>query len=133
MTRVVLQPAGDEYARLHYVDTVENPVPLLRLAEFLPSNEVDALQAIYEGRPVPTWGVTPGEGGVNHRKWERLSVGDVVLLARDGVLFVSGVVTFKAHNRRLALDLWKTDDDGDTWEYLYFLDDLRPQSIPQAN
>ena len=103
-----------------------------RLARFLPSNEVDALQAIYEGRPVPTWDVTPGEGGVNHRKWERLSVSDVVLLARDGVLFVSGVVTFKVHNRRLALDLWKTDDDGDTWECMYFLDDLRPQSIPQA-
>jgi hypothetical protein len=42
---------------------------------------------------------------------------------------VRGRITYKAHHRGLALDLWKTNDDGDTWEYLYFLGDLRPQSI----
>jgi hypothetical protein len=127
MTQVILAPAGT-----HYGDSVESPVPMERLARFLEPGDLARLREIYADRPVPTWGVTPGGRGTNVRKWQRIVPGDVVLMARAGQLIASGTVTHTAHNRALAISLWGTDANGDTWEYLYFLDEVREQAIPYA-
>jgi hypothetical protein len=127
MTQVILQPAGR-----HYADSIQPPVPMDRLARFLDAADLARLRDIYAGRPVPTWGVTPGDRGANLRKWERITPGDVVLMARAGHLIASGTVTHTTHNRPLATELWGSDEDGETWEYLYFLDDVRDQAIPYA-
>jgi hypothetical protein len=127
MTQVILQPAGK-----HYDDTIKPPVPMERLARFLDAADLTRLHHIYSSRPVPTWGVTPGARGANRRKWQRITPGAVVLMARAGHLIASATVTHTTHNRALATELWGTDQDGETWEYLYFLDDVRDQAIPYA-
>lgn len=127
MTQVVLAPAGT-----HYADSIESPVPMERLTRFLEPGDVARLREIYPDRPVPTWGVTPGGRDTNVRKWQRIVPGDVVLMARAGQLIASGTVTHTAHNRALAASLWGIDANGDTWEYLYFLDGVREQAIPYA-
>ena len=33
------------------------------------------------------------------------------------------------HNRNLAADLWCPDQDGETWEYVFFLNNLRDVEI----
>jgi hypothetical protein len=63
MTRLILQPAGDPYARQHYADTVARPVPMEVLAKYLPPEDVEPLRAGHGDAAVPTWGVTP-EGGM---------------------------------------------------------------------
>lgn len=78
------------------------------------------------------WGVTPGKGGVNVGKWDRAFVGDVVLFAARGQIFGSGTVAAKFHNRELARRLWDVDPDGQTWEFMYALDEVRNLSIPYA-
>jgi hypothetical protein len=135
VTHVILQPAGDPHARQHYADTIESPVSMQRLARFLMSDDIATLRAAHGERAVPTWGVTPGGREVNRHKWQRISPGDIALMARDRQIFVSGVVTHKAHSQSLAEELWGTNDSGATWEYLYFLDDIRPQaiSVPDLN
>jgi hypothetical protein len=132
VTRVVLQPAGDPYARQHYADTIAIPVPQEQLARFLGKEEMVGLRRHYDTAPVPTWGVTPGGRDANVGKWRRISPGDLVLMARDGEIFVSARVTYKAHNERLAEELWGRDENGFTWEYLYFLDDVTPQSLENS-
>lgn len=132
MTRVILQPAGDPHARIHYADTIASPVPQDRLGEYLTPADMAEIARIYGTRPVPTWGVTPGGRDVNRNKWERISPGDVVLMVRDGEVFVSGRVAYKTRNEPLAEALWRRNEDGATWEYLYFLDELTPQSLPNA-
>jgi hypothetical protein len=102
------------------------------LAKYLPPEDVEPLRAGHGDAAVPTWGVTPGGRDVNRRKWERISPGDVVLMVRDGEVFVTGRVTHTARHEALAERLWGRDEAGSTWEYLYFLDDLRPQSISVA-
>ncbi|MFC1957108.1 HNH endonuclease [Chloroflexota bacterium] len=39
------------------------------------------------------------------------------------------MVTYKLHNQILAKELWGLDDDGQTWEYIYFVDDIKKQQI----
>jgi hypothetical protein len=132
MMSVILQPAGDPYARQHYADTIARPVAQERLGRFLGSEDLAELRRLYADRSVPTWGVTPGGRDVNRSKWERIRAGDTVLMARDGEVFISGRVTHKTHNEPLAEELWGRDEAGATWEYLYFLDELTPQAIPNA-
>tara|TARA_B100002051_G_C16701945_1_gene621522 strand:- start:43 stop:1326 length:1284 start_codon:yes stop_codon:yes gene_type:complete len=129
MSSVILQPAGNPDARQHYVDTVDNPVSIDRIGDLVDTNDLSIIKNIYsEGAYV--WGVTPGQNLINHRKWERIQRGDVCLFSRAGHIFASGVVTYKIHNKNLALDLWKTDDNGNTWEYIFFLDEIVKHNIP---
>jgi hypothetical protein len=132
VSSVILQPAGDPYARAHYADTIATPVPLERLGRHLGTEDLAAIRRLYGTRPVPTWGVTPGGNDVNRNKWERIGPGDIALMVRDGEVFVSARVTYKTHNEPLAEELWGRNDVGATWEYLYFLDDVTPQSLPSA-
>lgn len=125
----MLQPAGQAEGTIHYTDTVENPVNLSRLAEFLSPDEVSDLKSMYPDGVVPTWGVTRGKTGSNATKWEKISRGDLALFSRSGGIFSCGVVTMKTHNASLASRLWKTNTDGDTWEYVYFIDEVRPMSL----
>jgi hypothetical protein len=132
VSSVILQPAGDPDARVHYADTIATPVPLPRLGRQLGAEDLAAIRDLYGTDPVPTWGVTPGANEVNRNKWERIQPGDVVLMVRDGEVFVSARVTYKARNEALAEELWGRNEVGATWEYLYFLDDVTPQSFPNA-
>lgn len=129
MSKIILQPAGNPDAREHYVDTIDNPVELNRLNSFVNQNDANIISRIYPNGAY-VWGVTPGKNLSNMRKWQRIEKGDVCLFSRAGHIFASGVVTYKIHNKNLALDLWKTDENGNTWEYVFFLDEITNLRIP---
>ena len=130
MVAVVLQPAGEAASHKHYVDTIESPVPLSEIASFLSEADLNLLTRMYADGKTPTWGVTPGKIGQNATKWHRMEVGDVTLFARQGKIFASGVTTHKVHLEALAEHLWRHKEDGSTWEYVYFLDEITNHEIP---
>lgn len=129
MSRVALQPAGNAGANAHYADTVASPATLAAMSPFLESSVIEKLQKLYPSGRVPVWGVVPGNKNVNVGKWERLEVGDVTLFARKGYVFASAIVSLKLHNAELARSLWGQDDNGQTWEYVYFLDEVKGHEI----
>ena len=130
MTAVVLQPAGDAASLKHYVDTIQSPVPLASIGAFLSEKEQQLLGALYPNGLAPIWGVTPGKLGQTSNKWRRLEVGDVTLFSRNKRIVSSGVMTFKLHSEALAEFLWQRKEDGSTWEYVYFLDEITTHDIP---
>ena len=71
------------------------------------------------------WGVVPGKSDVNVGKWNRISVGDVVLFAADKKITSSAVVASKFTSERLAKHLWNVNSEGVTWKYMYSLDEIR--------
>lgn len=127
--QLVLQPCADSNAVEHYVDTVENPVAISRILPFLSAEDREAIQRTFSSA-VAVWGVTPGKIGGNATKWQRIELGDTALLYRNKRFFFKGTVAFKLHSADLAKDLWKTREDGSTWEYAFFLTDLEPVDIP---
>lgn len=127
---VALQPSGNPASRKHYQDTIQRPVPQEALRRHLSTPEFARLVTLVGNGPVATWGVTPGVSNVNQKKWERLGPGDCVLFAGAGRIKSSAIVVMKAHNRALAHELWGEDEDGQTWEYLYFLIDVTGHNIP---
>lgn len=60
----------------------------------------------------------------------RIETGDVTLFAGNGHIFASATVVAKIHSQSLAIDLWQTNSKGETWEYIYFLDELTEHDIP---
>ena len=87
---------------------------------------------IYGSKPIHVWGVVPGNNDINIGKWGKIKPGDVTLFAGNNKIFASAVVTLKSHNKELALELWGTDNQGETWEYIYFLDEVKELNIPYS-
>jgi len=123
---VILQPCANKDAREHYVDTIENTRSLNSISQFLDSKELSELEEIYPQGQVTIWGVTPSQS----TKWERIQAGDITLLAKEGAVFASAVTTYKVHSHALASQLWGFDNKGNTWEYIYFLSEVKNQHIP---
>jgi hypothetical protein len=130
MTQVVLQPCGDGLPAQHYVDTVEQLVPFEKLQQFLAKETLSDLEKLFPNKRVAAWGVTPGKRGSGENKWQRMQIGDLALFSRKGRIFSAGRVVYKIHNRELAESLWRLNDDGSAWEFMYFLQDLRSLDIP---
>ena len=118
--RVILQPAGGPDAADHYDRTIRNPVRLSSILEFLEGPDADALAKQYPTGWTRVWGVTLGANGVNRAKWLQFAAGDRVLFCGQGKVFASASLRYRVHNRPLALRLWRSDKDCQTWEYVYF-------------
>tara|TARA_B100000963_G_C22565190_1_gene643318 strand:+ start:455 stop:1408 length:954 start_codon:yes stop_codon:yes gene_type:complete len=131
MSNIILQPSGNKDAREHFNDTIEFPVKLSKIEKFLNQKEKDTLQQIYANSECRIWGVTAG--GNNITKWQRIQKGDVTLFSKDGSIYASAVTTYKTHNKELAAFLWDYNSKGETWEYVYFLDEVRNHNIPYVN
>ena len=125
MSKVILQPCGDAHAIQHYEETIAQPVTLDSIRHCLSDEEFDELSRVYPDGNTRIWGVTPGAKGVNARKWDRIHPGDVTLIARNGAIFASAVTTYKTHNLRLATHLWGDNGNGATWEYVYFVSEVK--------
>ncbi len=124
MAKVILQPSGNKDAKKHYVDTVQNPVALSRIKPFISPLEYSQLNLIYPDELAKVWGVTAGKTGSNKRKWDKIEAGDVTLFSADRRIFSSAVTTFKLQSENLAVDLWDYKNQGETWEYIYFVDEV---------
>jgi hypothetical protein len=129
MSLVILQPTGNQDARVHYEDTIIKPVRLEKVKKYLTAEDYNELSSLYNVEEVSIWGVTRGTNDVNFNKWNKISPGDISLFARNKKIFSSAVVTYKLHNKNLAKALWGTNSDGDTWECIYFLDELNSRDI----
>ena len=132
MPKVILQPAGGSPASDHFGKTILTSVPLLRCAEFISAMDVAELATIYGREGARVWGVTPGDGFRNRKKWEKIDPGDAVLFCGKGEVFAHAFVTHKLRNRELAEDLWGKDAKGQTWEYIYFVSEPMNHSISYA-
>lgn len=130
MNRVILQPVGLGVPWEHYKDTILNPVDLKVVAQYIPENQMNKLRNIYPQDKALIWGVVPGKNNINVGKWDKIQAGDIALFSGQNRIFASAVVTSTLVNSELAANLWDYDDDGQTWEYIYFLDELLNQDIP---
>ncbi|MFS8189168.1 HNH endonuclease [Rossellomorea marisflavi] len=129
MSRVILQPTGNKDAREHYEDTLVRPVDIMRIKPFVSKEEYNRLEDLYPSSLIPTWGVTAGVKNVNGNKWSKVKPADVTFFSANKVLYSHGCVTYKIHNQTLARHLWGVNLNDETWEYMYFLDEIKEHGI----
>ncbi|PIF69453.1 HNH endonuclease [Flavobacterium sp. 2] len=128
MSKIILQPSSNKGARDNYVDTIKNSVSLEVVKPFVTEDEFKLLKEIYPNEECMIWGVTPG--GNNVTKWNRIAKGDITLFSKNKAIYASAVTTYKLQNSSLASRLWGYDNKKQTWEYIYFLDEIKNHNIP---
>lgn len=131
MIKIILQPSANKIAQQHFESTIKNSVNLDSITSHISGEDYNKLKSIYPNGKCFIWGVTPG--GANFKKWDRIGKGDVALFSRNNSIFASGVVTFKLQSSSLSSELWGYNSKHQTWEYIYFLEEIRPQSISYYN
>lgn len=127
-TNIFILTASNPEAYQHYIDTIEHGFKLDEIEKYLSQHQVEALSNIYGDGLIKAWGAIPGQGNI--RTWEKLDIGDPILIYRKGSFEYYALVTFKLHNPELAKHLWKSNSVGETWEYVYFLNNLVDISVP---
>jgi len=131
VAQIILQPASNSEAYKHFEDTVKKTVLASQIIPYLKdSSEKERFLKISKNKNVSVWGVTAGKNDVNAKKWQRIQPGDVTLFYREKFIFCSAVTTLKIHNQQLASSLWGFDERGATWEYIYFIDEVKSHNIP---
>jgi hypothetical protein len=129
MSLVILQPAGNQGGREHYVDTIEKLVKIEECKPYVPLQIFENLAAANPTGEAGMWGVVSGKNNVNVNKWAKISVGDLVLFAANKKIHSSGIVSYKFNSINLAEHLWGLNQDGYTWEYMYSLDEIKSLNI----
>jgi hypothetical protein len=122
---IVLQPVGGNDAVNHYRSTIRNYVSFDRLKPFVKDYVKQQLDIIYHDKKCQIWGVTSGKRDINVTKYNKLMKNDVVLFVNDQGVFEIATITFLDRNANLAKSLWGVDRDGNTWENMYYLSNLR--------
>ena len=126
---IVLQPARLQ----NYKATVEQGVPLQRVARLLPHEEAGRLRQVFRQGTAAVWGLMPDATGSAEKRWARLQAGDHVLFSGRGEIIAAGTVAGKTRSKALATDLWGSDASGRTWELIYFLSELTPIALPYSD
>jgi len=117
---IALQPCANTVAYKNYQNTIENHIILKGAEPYMNNDDFMKLEQLYPDGHAPVWGVMSARVD----DWKKLSVGDIVLFYKEKKFFSKGTVTYKLHNRKLAESLWAKDNNGNTWEYIYFLDEF---------
>lgn len=130
MRKIILQPTSNKIAYEHYVDTIEHAVPIETLKRHVDDRIYEKIAAQYPNGHAYVWGVMNGVKDVNKKKWEKIARGDITLFSKKGGIFASAVTTLTLHNKKLAQELWGVDKNGNTWENIYLLEDVKNICIP---
>lgn len=129
MSELFLVPAGEATARANFERTVRQSIP---------EPELDGLDPVLVGlaQQVPggvrSWGTKPGRDDRHVGTWSRMERGDWVLFGFDGLFPVAARVLARVHSPMVARRLWG-EDEGETWEYMYLLDEVRQVDIPRLS
>ena len=114
----VMAGGGHETDR-HYHETIKNRRSVDDFGKFMKPQEVEKLKEYSHGRPYAVWGAVPGPSNI--RNWETMEAGDYVLVYRKGKIILAAEIAMKIRNPHLSEYFWQRDDDGKTWELIYFM------------
>jgi hypothetical protein len=125
---VFLVPAAAPTARANFEETMRRRVAPDRLVG-LSTKSVSRAKAAVGG--VRAWGTQPADSNLNVATWEAMEPGDWVLFYSEGRFPAAGRVLLREHSPEVARALWGADAAGQTWEYLYLMDEVRWIEAPR--
>jgi hypothetical protein len=119
-----LAPRSNETSRANFLATLESGYPIADIEQYLDQVEKEVLNP---RKTLYIWGNQIGKKG----SWEKMQIGDYVAFYASGKFVYVGKCILKKHSKEIAHQLWGNVPGKDfTWEYVFFLDELRPISIP---
>lgn len=129
---LLYMPPGNAEAMLHYRETIEQHVPLERMARYLPRDIISRLRTIFAGRPIAVWGSR--DVPQNRARFERMEDGDDLLIVEGEMIKLMGKVALKIVNPDLSRELWRNvrGDNEAGWSLIYFIANPVEIGVPFA-
>jgi hypothetical protein len=123
-------PPGNTEAMVHYQDTIRNKVAFDRIEPHVSSSLSRKLQQVFASRPIAVWGSR--DTAANRSKFDRMAVGDEILIVEGQTIKLLGRVAAKDTNPQLSRELWKNLRGGATegWDLVYFIANPREIDLP---
>jgi hypothetical protein len=114
-------PFGNYEAQVHYEDTIIKKVSSDRLFRFVDDNLKSKLKSMFGDKLITVWGSR--DSSTNRSKFERMSLGDDILIVEGETVKLLGKIAAKTINPELSMELWKnlkgTSQEG--WNLIYFI------------
>ncbi|MEA2701996.1 MAG: hypothetical protein QOE22_705 [Candidatus Parcubacteria bacterium] len=122
--KIYLAPRSNETSQANFIATLASGYPRDHIHQYLSTEEEQALGVQDQ---LYIWG--SGEG--RRFYWDQMQPGDSVLFYAKGVFVYTGKCILKKQSAEIARALWgNIPQKEETWEYLFFLDELRPIQLP---
>ncbi|MEM2507624.1 MAG: AAA family ATPase [Nitrososphaeria archaeon] len=115
----------EEFEEVDKPFSVQGLIPIERISDALTGEERAKLVEIYPEGKVALWGARPGLKNV----WDGLKEGDIVIFYNNNRYICTAEVVFKTANKRLAEKVWGRYKTGETWEYVFFIKNVRKLGI----
>lgn len=126
MPNLFIFTAGNTEAQAHLDSSIKRPIDSAVVFQSFKQDNQDELQNIHDtAGGFYAWGATPGSRNIS--QWNSMKTGDNVLCVFKNKYKYHAKVLGKYHNKELASQVWGTDQNGNTWEYMYFL--TKPKEI----
>lgn len=125
MPNIFLQPSNTNATLKNSDDAILKEISIDQYKDLMDRKDYETLKRIYPDGIAKLRGITPGKNDSNVSKWKSIEPGDVVLFYRKGIYQISAVTTYTLRNQDLALEIWGIDNRQQTWEYMYFLAEVK--------
>ncbi len=127
MPQIFIAPRSGEQSSKNFQKTIEGGYKKSDLIKFFSEEDKNSLK----GQEIlMIWGNKPSLKS----RWEKMKKGDWVLFYQNGFITYVGKLLHKTHNKKLADELWGFQNNKKgtsvSWEYVFFLTDLKPVNIP---
>ncbi len=127
---LLYMPPTNQEAMTHYRDTIQQKVPLDRIARFVDRAVAGRLNRIFGNRRIAVWGSR--DSSANRTKFEKMSEGDDLLIVEGDLIRFMGKVALKTVNADLSRELWHNLRPGTTagWDLIYFIGNPVEMEVP---
>ena len=130
MGRIYLQPTSNKVATQNFKKTVLKTISISSLVDKgVSENVVNMLWSEYPKGTFNAWGVKNGYEDRTFNTWANMNSGDIVLFTKPGGIFYKAVIKNTSKSPELANALWGLDEDGETWENIYLINELEEHEI----
>jgi len=126
--QIFIFTAGNVEAKKHLEETIKKRINFEMIKEFFDQNEQETLERINKEHGLYAWGAIPGKN--NEKLWKELKQGDYVFCVYKNTYHYFAKVLQKFRNKECAKALWGIDNNGQTWELMYFLSKPEKIEIP---
>jgi hypothetical protein len=130
---LLYMPPNNVEAMVHYRDTIEQRVPMQRIAPFLSAELRARLTEVFGDKPIAIWGSRNTDA--NRRRFDQMAPRDDILIVEGGTIKLLGLIAAKTVNADLSRNLWKNlrGNDAVGWNLIYFIANPREIDLDFAS
>ena len=106
--------------------SIQGSIPIESIKDVLTAEEREKLEELYPDKKVRMWGTRPGL----KRVWKSINEGrDLVIFYSEGKYICAADIVYKTRNPELARKVWGNYNDKETWEYIFFVKNVKKLNI----